>query len=340
MSLMFAANLLATALSTQAATAPVAEGHATAPDHSWLEYQLAAAAQPGDALSDLVLADAFGRIHLAANPEPPLPAALRARLESERQRLLAQGEQGLMDDPVRLTLRLSCHENAPEREHCDARRARLAELDPDNAYTAMALMSAAFAAQDDAGFVAAAAMGARASRFEPVLYRVFASLDRRFAAVPDVAVPGLARDLEGVPLDRMSAMAMAAALAMPAYQWFSQPCREAEGELRGHCVAIARRMAESEVTQIDVLIGAAILEAVGSEQDRQFAAARKREVHWLQRQQYQLHKPEAGNSQLAASERYFDTLAEGGELPAMRQLLRDHGVATIPPADWVPNWQP
>ena len=340
MSLMLAANLLAAALTSQPATAPGSEDRAAAQDYPWLEYQLAAAAQPGDALSDLVLADAFGKIPLAADSEPPLPAALRARVESERQRLLAQAEQGLMDDPVRLTLRLSCHENAPEREHCDARRARLAELDPDNAYTAMALMSAAFAARDDARFVAAAAMGARASRFEPVLYRVFASLDRRFAAIPRAAVPGMARDVEGVPTDRASAMAMAAAMAIPDYQGFSPPCRESEGELRAHCIAIARRMAESEFTQVDVLIGVGVLEALGSEQDRTFAAARKRELHWLQRQYYDLQTPGADATQRAAAERYFDTLAERGELPAMRQLLRDRGVALTPPPDWSGNRLP
>ena len=99
-------------------------------------------------------------------------------------------------------------------------------------------------------------------------------------------------------------------------------------------------MAESEFTQIDVLIGVGVLEALGSEQDRAFAAARKREVHWLQRQYYDLQTPGDDTTQRAAAERYFDTLAERGELPAMRQLLRDRGLAPTPPADRTGNRLP
>lgn len=333
MTLMFAANLLAAAMATQAAVTPDATEKTPVPDHSWLEYQLAAAAQPGDAISDYVLAEGFRKQLLEGDDAAPLPAALRARLETERRRLMVQPDRVLMDDPVLLSMRLSCGEHEPEHDQCDLRRARLAEIDPENAYAAMVLMSVAFSRKDDAGFVRAASLGAGATRYEPIYHRVFASLDRRFGAIPDVAVPAMPRRHDNWPVDRSSALAVASALFLPAFQGFSQPCRHAEGELRADCVAIARRMLNNEAVQIDVLIGASVLEAVGNDDDRRIAEARKREVHWLQTQQYRLYTPEKAGS-LAETNRYFDALVEGGELPAMRQVLRDHGVVLQPPADW------
>lgn len=330
MPVLIATNLLAVVMSAQAASdAPVA-----AVDTAWTEYHLAAVAQPGDAISDYVLANGLS-IKLSTSPESgaPLPDPLRQHIGAERDRLMARADAALMHDPALLGMRLSCHENAPEREHCDARRQRLAELDPGNAYTAMALMSAAWSRKDDAGFLEAAARGARADHYTPVLPQVFAGLKRRFEAIPEVAVPGLQRHQDGMPMAGMTAMALTAAVALPAYQGFSEPCRSAEGELRSHCLAIARRMLEHDAVAIDVMIAAGVLQAVGEVADREAAAVRKRQVDWLMRQVAAL---ETGpdKPRLAERERYFENYGARGEIPAMRELLRARGIPVAPPKDW------
>lgn len=330
---MFAANLLALAMAANASTAPASEDAVAATDNSWVEYQLAAAAQPGDALSDFVLARGLAFQQDLPSTYGTIPDALRQHMAAEHERLMANADAALMDDPVQLSLRLDCRDNAPEREHCDVRRVRLAELDPDNAYAAMALMAAAWNLKDDAGFAEAAALGARAARYEPAFPAVFASLNRRYGSVPDVAVPGMPRSQDDSPVAGVTAMSVAAAVALPAYQWFSQPCRNSEGELRAHCLAIARRMVDGEALAIDVLIGVGVLQAIGDEADREAATERKRQIDWLL---YHALAAETGPDHPAAAERerYFETYGERGEIPAMREFLQARGIALEPPKDW------
>lgn len=327
---MIAANLLAVVMSAQAASdAPVA-----AVDTTWTEYHLAAVAQPGDPLSDFVLAKGLSiQLTRAPDAEAPLPESLRQHIAAEHDRLMARADAALMDDPALLGMRLSCHENAPGREHCDARRQRLAELDPHNAYTAMALMSAAWSRKDDAGFFEAAALGAKADHYRPVLPTVLASLKRRFEAIPDVAVPGLQRHQDRLPMAGMTAMALTAAVALPVYQGFSEPCRSAEGELRSHCLAIARRMLEHDAVAIDVMIAASVLQAVGDEADREAASARVRKINWLVHQAAAL-ETSADPPDLVERERFFESFASRGEIPAMRELLRARGITLEPPKGW------
>ena len=304
-----------------------------------VEYHLAAAAQPGDALSDYLLARTL-QLHLHDARAHALPPALRARLESEHRRLTAQADAAMMDDPALLSVNLSCHGRAPETDRCDARRVRLAQLAGGNAYYAMTLMSAAFSRGDDAGFVQAAAMGADADRYEAVVRPVFAGLSRRFSAIPDAEVPAMPRVVEGLPTDAVTAMALAAAVAMPAYQAFGEPCRQAEGTLREQCAAIARRMVASEDAMLDVQIGISILEAIGDDRDRALARVRKHEVLWLQMQHTSRFEAAKDATSLADARRYFDVMAEHGELPAMRQWLADRGVPAQPPAGWTPGAAP
>lgn len=331
---LMAANLLSLAMAAQGSAQAATNENAPVDATPWVEYQLAAIAQPGDALSDYVLANGLS-MQLSHVPDAvvTIPGPLRQHMTAERDRLMARADAALMDDPVQLSMRLSCHENAPEREHCDARRQRLAELDPDNAYTALALMSAAWSQKDDAGFFEAAALGASASRYEPVLPAVFASLRRRFEAIPDVAVPGMPRQPEGMPVEGVTAMSMTAAVALPAYQRFSAPCRNSEGELRVHCRAIARRMLESEGSALDVYIGASVLQAVGEPAEQARAEERRREVDWLQQHAVTLMS-DTETSAILDMDEYFRLYGEQGELPAVRHALKANGIAVMPPADW------
>ncbi len=332
---LIAANLLVgLAMAAQGSAQAATNENAPIDGTPWVEYHLAAVAQSGDALSDYLLANGLSmQLSPMSDAAVTIPGPLRQHMTAERDRLMARADAGLMDDPVQLGMRLSCHENAPERDQCDARRQRLAELAPDNAYTALVLMSAAWSKKDDAGFIEAAALGARASRYEPVLPRVFASLNRRFEAIPDVAVPGMPRRQEGLPVAGITAMSLTAAVALPAYQGFSQPCRNAEGELRAHCLAIVRRMLESEASALDVHIAIGVLQAIGEPADQPRVEARRRELGWIQERTVTLMS-DTHTSDIAGVDEYFRLYGEQGELPAMRLVLKVNGIAVMPPADW------
>ena len=202
--------LLAAALATTApAAAPASPG---SEDSSTLEYHLAAAAQPGDALSDQLLARVLQQ-HLRRDADAAWrgPSELHRHLRAEQGRLQAQADAALMDDAFLLGMRLECHQDSSERQTCDTRRARLSALDTGNAYHALVRMIAAWTVGDDAGFLQAAAQGAAATRYEPAFPRVMRSLNARFDAIPSVAVPGMPEKLEGIPRSSATAMAMTAA---------------------------------------------------------------------------------------------------------------------------------
>ncbi len=302
-----------------------------------VEYYLAAAAQPGTPASDWVLAHTV-EIFLSYPDETEttgLPPELKLRLAAERDRLLASANRALMDDPVQLSVRLNeCAKGSHEESECRARRVRLAELDGDNAATAVALMGAAWIAQDSAGFLEAAARGAKASRHEPAFLLAFGQLRERFAAVPDVAVPGVPLGIEGMERADMAAMNLAAASALSAHQNFSQPCREAEGELLDHCLAIARMLMRSESTFIDVAIGASLLSSHGTVQDQAEASKRGRESYWLMTQVSEVQFAVIG-ARVPGQDVFFDDYVRNGEFAAQRALLRANQRPVLPPEDWV-----
>lgn len=301
-----------------------------------VEYYLAAAAQPGTPTSDWMLAHTVGMFlsYPAETETTGLPPELKLRLAIERDRLLASANRALMNDPVQLSVRLNwCAKGTPEESECRARRVRLAELDGDNAATAVALMGAAWTAQDSAGFLEAAARGAKASRHEPAFLLAFGQLRERFAAVPDVAVPGVPLGIEGMERADMVAMNLAAASALSAHQNFSQPCREAEGELLDHCLAIARQMVRSGRSAIDVMIGASLLTSNGSVQDQAEASDRRREADWLLARSAELMWSTTERA-LPGLSAYFDVFVTDGELAAQRFVLRANGRPVLPPQDW------
>ena len=324
------AALLA-ALPAAFAEAPESEG----PDV--LEFQLAAAAQPGDALSDHLLAQALQkRLNRDADAALRGPGALHRHLRAERERLQARADAAMDADAFLLGLRLDCRVDGTARETCDARRARLATLDTGNAYHAVLLMIAAWTVGDEAGFLQAAERGAAATRYEPVFPRALHSLGARFEAVPAVAVPGMPAGPEGLPRGQVAAMAMTAAVPMPAFQWFTTPCREATDALRRHCRAIALRMLDNEGSALDAYFGVAVLEVIGEPAEQDRAKQRRRELDWLQRRSLDLMSGAEG-AFLPGMADYFRLYGVQGELPALRHVLAANGVAVLPPEDWDPG---
>ena len=133
------------------------------------------------------------------------------------------------------------------------------------------------------------------------------------------------------------AMALAAAYALPAFQNVTQPCREAEGELREHCLAIAMMQLESDSSSIEVLIAASLVEALGDEEDRQLAQSRSRDVRWLMEGMGELARRDTQGIPSLGYGAYFEDYGRKGELVATRELLQANGISAEPPADWTPG---
>lgn len=325
--------LLGLAGAAQAADEPQVT---TAEQRGSVEYQLAAAAQPGDARSDWVLGNLFAQ-WLQLSQEgvgTPVDPAFVGRLVEERDRLTGRADAALMDDPVMLAMRLPCYGEQRDDALCAARRARLAELDGDNGFTALVLMTAAWGAGDDAGFAAAAARGAQASHYQSASVAVLESMLTRYRAVPDTAAPDMPLRLEGLARADVHAMNLFASMAMPPFQNFGQPCRESEGELLRNCLTIARLMMRDAPSVIEAYIGAELLSRHGSEADKKEVIARRRELAWLQDQAMSVWSaPESVDEALVAA--YFAACASGGEIVGLRTLVRELGLPLTPPSDWV-----
>ena len=300
-----------------------------------IEYRLAAAAEAGDPVSDWALAHGFDLwLQFAERGAgAPIDPALLERVVEERDRLTARADAVLMDDPVMLKMRLPCYGEDRDEALCETRRARLAEIDGDNAATAMVLMTTAWSVGDNAGFAAAAASGAKATRYDSDYLTVYGSMRRRFGAIPDTAVPGMPLVVEGADRASSHAMGMYAGLALPPFQHFVQPCRESEGKLLEDCLAIARRMLADSSTLIEGAIGAALLAAVGTDADKRLVAEHRRESAWLQVQASTLFS--AAQTTGASMQVYFDTFEREGEKAAFGALLQAHGLPRTPPQDWM-----
>lgn len=325
----------ATAAAADAPAEATADGDAGNADRlALVEFTLAAAAEPGDARSDRLLAETLGqqlRID-AGEGVLDLPAPVRARVSEEQARLQARADAARDDDPVLLSQWLCCQWRPHDPAARARARARLAELDGDNAHSALVSMTSAWTDGDNAGFAAAAARGARATRYQTHYPALFASLRARFRAVPDSAVPALPSQVFGI--DRGTALAMSGhiAFAGPPYQWFLQPCRQASGKLLRDCLAIARWMVRSDAL-LDASIGASLLQARGDDADQALAQATRREFSWLMQQSVALTDAEGAYGEPGGTE-YFDAFARGGERAAMRALLAARNLPTEPPADW------
>lgn len=300
------------------------------------EYYLAAAAEAGDPLSDWLLADMFARSleFSETGVTAPMGAPLAERHAEERDRLLARADAALNDDPAMLSARLPCYGERLDDGLCAARRARLAQIDGDNAATAVVLMAAAWGAGDNAGFAEAAARGAQATRYDTAARKALDSLRTRFNSVPDTAVPGMPLVIEGFRRGDVLAMAVSSAWTMPPFQHFGQPCRESEGELLQNCLAIARRMLRNGESIIEAYIGSELLSRRGTDADRKEVHARRRELAWLQdRALSEIEGPRKLEGTILRD--YFDTYASEGEVAAMRSVLRTRDIPLMPPDDWV-----
>ena len=328
-SLMLSGLLAAAPAPVRANAAPDAPSSAS--EDAWLRYHLAVAESPGDALSDAYLARALEMVQGDEARQAALDPALLARVQVVHGQLEARAAAARNNDATLLVSQLRCLPASRANATCEADLARLAELAGDNAYHHVVLMGHAWARGDAEAFLREARLAAEAAEYQHDVPKVFGSLYRRYSQVP---AHDLARPDPGnrIPVAGMSAMAFAAALALPAYQHFVQPCREAEGDLQGHCLAIAVRMMREGQLALDLSIAAGVIDVHGDESLKAEAKRRQREMAW--------HFESLRGAEARLDERqwrdYLDAYAERGELAAFRVAHAYLGRPALPPDDWNP----
>ena len=335
--LCFATGLLAGHVAAQAPSAADRE--------EYLAYAVAAASADGDLNSDAAMVSLLtvqehiaAQPHETAAPATPRELVLRAEAEVLRNQLSARVDAALMDSPELLARDLSCWHKPATPEVCATRSQRLEALAGDNAYFHMELMGRAWKRGDAAKFLAHARSAAAASHYSSVYGNAYESLYRRLSQVPvSDAVDEQVQQMPGASRAGLLAMSFAAAYAMPAFQNVTQPCREAEGELREHCLAIALLQLESASTTMEIMIAASLVKALGDDQERMLAQARLREVEWLTQRMGGLAQRDAKGLPSLGYAAYFEDYGRKGELVATRNLLQANGIAAQPPADWTPE---
>lgn len=302
----------------------------------WQAYQLAVAEAPGDAISDLLMAKSLDLLVSpygeAGRSEPS--QLLVARAEVVAAQLHARVDAVRDSDPYLLGADLGCGRSG-DAAVCSERRAKLEPFAGDDAYHGLLLMVAAWGAGDAEGFLRAARLAANAESYNSAPASGFGSLVARYRQVPPPSAQHADHLARGHGPE-VTAMSLAMAISLPNFLDFTRPCRESEGELRRHCLAIANRMMAQGSNLIETWIAQSVVEALGTPADTEAAKAMRRETAWLQAQSHPLMVA-AAHGPVAGFDAYFDAYARSGELAAMRALLEVHGIPPAPPADWSPE---
>ncbi|KAA2284075.1 hypothetical protein [Arenimonas fontis] len=314
--------------------APVMAEEALATDparqQAMTRYYLAAAEAEGEPISDLMLLEML-RPDSGFIAEPT-EAAQAARLQLVRRRLEARVEAASRHDPAVLAQRLGCDGQNVNTETCVRNLDHLAELAGDNAYYHLVGMSYAWMRNDAERFFRHAELAAVAPEYKPEIWRHLDAYRDRLRHAPVQMLPEHAEN-PALPLSDIQAMSLAAAVALPAFHYFSQPCREAEGQLRQHCLAIAMKMVGQDDSLIDLYIGESVVRALGDEAQKTWARERRRGAAWLTEAITPVLADIEGDPEAIVT--YFDLLTGEGELAAMRWIAETRGLPVTPPADWV-----
>lgn len=304
----------------------------------WFNYQLAVAEAPGDVWSDLRMAEMLrftARVEGAEGVAPSEPMrAFQARAQVVGAELEARVDAARDSDPFLLAADLGCRPKAQDMTVCDQRRAKLEPFAADNAFLGLVLMSYAWSRDDAEAFLRVARLAAGAEAYDSLPALGFRSMVERYRKVPMPATPEMDA-LTRAYAPEVMAMSISMGLSLPPYQNFTQPCRESEGELRGHCLAIARKMMLQGQHIIEVRIALSLVEALGTADDLALAAARQQEMAWLQEKALPLLIA-SEKVPVAGTQAFFEAYGSDGEIAALRAMLKAHAIAPAPPADWTP----
>ena len=322
-----------------------AQAPGVADREEYLAYTVAAASAEGDLSSDAAMVSLLtlqehiaAQPHETAAPATPRELVLRAEAEVLRNQLSARVDAALMDSPELLARDLGCWHKPATPEVCAARTQRLEALAGDNAFLHVELMGRAWKRGDAAKFLEHARAAAAAPHYRSLYSDAYDSVYRRLSQVPaSESVDDDLKNMPGASQAGVMAMALAAAYAMPAFQHFAQPCREAEGELREHCLDIALMQLEAGSSTMEIINSASLVKALGDDPERQLADARLRDVHWMMQGMAELAQRDAKGLTSLGYAAYFEDYGRKGELVATLDLLQANGIAAQPPADWTPE---
>jgi hypothetical protein len=305
----------------------------------YLEYVVAAAREPGDRVSDaamlrlLVLQDDLGKGVDPADMSAK-ERSLRAEAAVLRVRLAAGLGEAEWDQPELLARGLGCSDVGATPDVCALRSERLGEIAGDNAYYHLVLAAQAWRDGDSPAYLAHMQAAAAADHYRSPYVDYYAGLHARFKQVPDDVAPGFAMEDDGVPRAASMAMALSAAYAMPNYQGFVTPCREAQGELKTQCLAIAQKQLRYSQTPIETSLAASVVEALGDDGERAQARRQRNEAFWLIEEVARVHQAATAGTPPIGYEAYFEDYGTHGELEAARRLLVANQRPTTPPDGW------
>jgi hypothetical protein len=278
-----------------------------------------AANAAGDALSGLLL----GR-YLEINPW------CDAAMGTTGRGLQARALQSAASDADLALLALAV---APAADH-PRLLATVRSAAYDNAYFALALAALPDTdATTRAGWIGVAS---RAKRYSPTFPRALRGLQARFVAVH--SWPGTQGALPPEDVRNLAfalANALASATSIPTYKPLVDTCIGAKDTtLRTACLGVARLLQDPSGTLLDARVGVRLMEKLaGTDAERAAAVEERRRLRWLSTQvnAWQKTDPELRS---IVGRRYIAAVLASGEMAAMRQSLRDRGVAVEPPAGW------
>lgn len=232
---------------------------------------------------------------------------------------------------------------------CDpqAALARLQRLEPDNAAVWIMALDRPVAQGDEAAvdrLLARAAAGSRyAMPFGEIALLLFQTLQKVDAPsmTPRVAVAlgadlGLGRPARADDMAAIQAMAIASAVALPAYQPLQKVCvgrdsKPVRAQRLPVCIAIYALLAQDGllVSQNIALINLVRLTAVDAVAGPQWRE-RLRQMLWV-RVQAMKHLT------TGVAEGYLQSVWRNGELPALEAVLSGAGVPVAAPPGWLPD---
>jgi hypothetical protein len=311
----------------------------------YAEFLLRVAAVEGDPLSDLAVSRALA-LFSKNTPNQDQHANLRRQSERLQERAHATG-----DNPEIWALRVMTGDlpevGSPDRAHLlQVMEAAVS----DNAFFAVILLDLP-EYRDPAHVELLLQRAAQAQRYRSIYVAVARSLNARVLdAVRTHGVPSFSVH-QGISPETFAfefVLGYNAAIALPGYRRFLDSCGDtAFDRLRADCRNMATVMSERADTLIDVAIAHAALKRLAKD-DEEFAVATalRRQSVWIQVQASSLLSkmiPEDDGpwnaEQDANSQRYARSWLADGEVVALRQLVRDAGIAEHPPEDWRPEFE-
>ncbi|WP_313319182.1 hypothetical protein [Stenotrophomonas sp.] len=206
----------------------------------------------------------------------------------------------------------------------------------DDAVAQLLLWQMAVREGDASAAASAWARVAQASRVEDEYAQYLGLLDRMTIGMRlpiEGADPGMDPD---EPRQTML-YALAAALTVTWLAPVHRECPATKGVVpKQGCLRLAALMADSTSALVSSFGISKMKGYALDETEQKRWQERKRQLDWL------IHSAAAlqgtgSNATPTEAQHYLRWISENGELPAMRQLLAVHGVATQPPTDWQPS---